>query len=375
MAIEIIMRGLRRQTYTPEDIGTYSPEWRGRIEEIQREYQTDRMPVVARAGGPDPTVTEGQRIITGWPTTESVDHSGDVVVSAGMIDRKRVSINVAHDYHRYLPIGRSLTRKVAEVPKSAEMTPPPGLMGVIATGKYSERTQLAREVFDLTVEGIMLDLSIGFIPVKGREIEDEDIDAHPHWEGARWIHEKWVMLEYSHVSIGDNPDAVVTQVTKAAKIVTDAHLRDYLAEIVDGMQTRGRGALSEYTAPATPGRVIRTIAEGQSWRETPGALVGWITAGPAAYDDLRYVTLSRHGYRYRHVSGVIAGRRIPAAIELVGDWPEPEAKEIFGAHQIKSLTRGARGSTVGSDEHLVTVASIIRSTVTEEMKRSMGRMD
>ena len=322
--MEIIARPLFIKRFNPEDLGTWSPRWRHRIEEIQREHGVKAMPVFkAAAVAPDPRaeIKEGKRIAEGWITAETLDYSRDIVIAEGVIDRGKVPILVGHDYSpASLPVGRSLWRKRAKMPMLGEDGETCECEGILAGGEYHEHTPLAVQTFALIADKILTDLSIGFIPLETATVTDEDIEQHPWWEGAKQKFTRWVILEYSHVCVGDNPDAMVVQVQKALKTAQlDGCLQEYLAQFVEAAQKPEKKTPPAAKVPEIKGKPA------PGWRKSPGSIVA-MAAWPDRCLDLRAVRVRGAAGDVIAVSGTCGTARKIVALEYGAEWGDVSAR-------------------------------------------------
>lgn len=118
-------------------------------------------------------------------STEAVDRHGEKISMKGLdLSKYNGTVLLGHDYNG-LPIGKSVYLKKTKDGKLISRTK-------FATDQYP----LADTVYKLVRDGYMPDVSIGFIPKE----YDPETDT---WTKAE-------MIEYSHVTIGANPDAKVT---------------------------------------------------------------------------------------------------------------------------------------------------------------------
>ncbi len=149
-----------------------------------------------------PETTElqkGERADVSLVSVESIDREGEVVVAKGVaLDyfQKNPVVTFAHRYDE-LPVGKAQWVKAV-----------PG--GIKAKTIYSEATETARAVWQMTQEGILKGKSIGFIPTKMRPPSAEEA----HWKNANAVIESSVLLEYAVAPIPVNADALVEAIAK-----------------------------------------------------------------------------------------------------------------------------------------------------------------
>jgi hypothetical protein len=161
----------------------------------------------------------GERADISWITTESVDRDKEVVLSKGMDDshfKLNPIVTLQHAY--YLPpVGRSAWRKKASDGDTR---------GIKAKTQYPKRPAGWMQdedwppdvTFTLIQSGLLLGKSIGFIPTKCHQPQEDEIKKNPDWAGVRRIIDEWLLLEYACVYLPCQQDAVVEAVSKGAKI-------------------------------------------------------------------------------------------------------------------------------------------------------------
>jgi hypothetical protein len=112
------------------------------------------------------------------------------------------------------PVGTSLWRKqAADGP----------LRGIKARTHYHPRPESwpadadwpADTAFTLVQAGLLRGKSVGFLPIKMRRPGQEEIERNPALARARFIIEKWVLLEYACVYLPAQQHAVVESVSKS----------------------------------------------------------------------------------------------------------------------------------------------------------------
>ncbi len=131
-------------------------------------------------------------------STASEDREGDILVPAGVVTTNYLLNPVvlwAHDYYS-LPIGK--TRHIGatfddRLEADVEFAP----------------TDFAQEVKRLVDEGFLRGASVGFNPLEPGE-------PLPNGQGYRY--KRWELLEWSIVSVGVNPDALVAAKSKGLKV-------------------------------------------------------------------------------------------------------------------------------------------------------------
>lgn len=164
-----------------------------------------------------------------WITTNAVDRDGEIVTPKGgdlKSYRKNPMVLWGHDYSSEANIiGKNLSVEVDE-------------NGLKALTQFALRNEKAARIYDLFKDGFLRSWSIGFIPVKGHAPKPENkppdlgpnvivIDMNrPDPKVARWIHDKWMLLEYSAVAIPSNPEALTEEVAKGNIELSDTILKE-----------------------------------------------------------------------------------------------------------------------------------------------------
>ena len=185
---------------------------------------------------------EGERSEISYITTLAIDRDNEIVMPKGMIDKfyknKNPIVLLGHDYHGTNTGGVHLGRNVwmKQKPK-----------GILAKTVYQD-TPEAEKVFQSHKNGFPLMKSIGFIPTDtvfnpavdrcfpcnreetpDKEKNDKEFEkTYGLWKeqfesafGTKApekqpdaIYRKWIILEYSEVLIGSNPEALSVAVAK-----------------------------------------------------------------------------------------------------------------------------------------------------------------
>lgn len=147
-------------------------------------------------------------------TTGAVDRDGEVLrPDGGQFEQylKNPVVLFAHDY-RSIPVGKCVSLTV-----DAD--------GVTAKTIYNN-TELAKEIYQLALDGFPLAVSLGFTPVEtarrggaGFQAQLDDC-VRRGWvkkqetDGVRRIFSKWNLIEYSDVPVPANPEALQISISK-----------------------------------------------------------------------------------------------------------------------------------------------------------------
>ena len=147
-----------------------------------------------------------ERSTTELISTGTVDRDKEVLLPKGAditYYKDNPQVLWAHNYNQP-PIGRA-----AWIKKTPE--------GLLAKTIYAE-TPFAEEIYGLVKGGFLPARSVGFIVLDGHEPEEKDIKKHPEWAEARFIIDKWELLEYSVVPVGSNRQALEQAMVKGLNI-------------------------------------------------------------------------------------------------------------------------------------------------------------
>src|SRR5436190_18622944 len=152
-----------------------------------------------------------------WITEETPDRVGDVVLARGMDDahfQLNPLVTLNHNYDEP-PVGRSMWRR--RVQEGA-------LVGIKAKTHYPARPATWSDgpwppdvAFDLVQAGLLLGKSIGFVPLQLREPTAAERQT-PAWKAVRFVIEKWLLVEYACCFLPMQPNAVVEEVLKSARV-------------------------------------------------------------------------------------------------------------------------------------------------------------
>lgn len=152
---------------------------------------------------------DGERADISVITNSKADRDKEVVIAKG-IDLAMFRKNpVVFFNHRrdLLPVGKCLWVK----PEGANLK---------AKTRYSARPEewenewMPDAVWSMVRSGDLPGKSIGFLPIEGRAVRDDEKRKNPDWDGANWVYTKALMLEYSVVGIPANAEALVQSVAK-----------------------------------------------------------------------------------------------------------------------------------------------------------------
>jgi len=168
---------------------------------------------------------EGERAEITYVSTVDMDRDDEVMLPSGCIlteFRKAMQVLWGHDYWSP-PIGSDQWIKTDK-------------RGVIAKTIYAE-TSRGEEVWQLVKAGHLKTSSVGFIPIKwvnkndegwGKLIDKlarEGIKIDP--EKCKRIYTKWLLLEHSKVSVPANINALTIDVSKGLFKLSDDMLKDF----------------------------------------------------------------------------------------------------------------------------------------------------
>ena len=161
-------------------------------------------------------VSEEKRFSFGICKASDIDEEQRTVIatiSTGIVDRDNEVLD---------PKGVELENfaKNPVVPWSHDTWSPPigkaqwvkkGRKRITAKVKFA-LTERAEEVWQLFKGGFLKAFSVGYMPKKGHRPEPDEIKANPDLAEARYIYDKWELLEFSPVTVPANPEALATAV-------------------------------------------------------------------------------------------------------------------------------------------------------------------
>lgn len=155
-------------------------------------------------------VNEEERTVTAVISTGAIDRDGEVLDPKGIQLENYVKNPVVPWSHRSgePPIGKCLWIKK-------------GTKRIVAKVKFA-MTERAEEVWQLFKGGFLKAFSVGFMPQEGHRPTPDDIKKNPILADARFIFDKWELLEFSPVTVPANPEALAQAIkSKSIKLSED----------------------------------------------------------------------------------------------------------------------------------------------------------
>lgn len=165
---------------------------------------------------------EGERAEVGYISTVGIDRDHEILLPSGCDlsqFQKAPQVLWGHDYNAP-PIGKAIWIK--KEPKNHSK-------GILAKTVYA-KTDRAEEIWQLVKGGFLKTYSVGFVPVKTTYQGAEDWDktcAKLQEQGytfdkekVKRIYTKWILLEYSKVSVPANIEALTIAVAKNALMLS-----------------------------------------------------------------------------------------------------------------------------------------------------------
>ncbi len=180
----------------PEDVARRLDEI---VKTLPKEYRYTRKGVLPETS----ELVAGERADISMVSVETIDRDGDVILAKGInteMFQMNPIVTFAHKYDE-LPVGRCAWMKKVKG-------------GVRAKTVYTDATETARAVWQMTQEGMLKGKSIGFFPCKVRSATSEEIARNPTWKQAGCVIESSVLIEYAVAPIPVNQDALVEAVAK-----------------------------------------------------------------------------------------------------------------------------------------------------------------
>jgi HK97 family phage prohead protease len=160
------------------------------------------------------SINEKERSVVIYASTKETDRMGDIIQPTAF-DIKKINekgLPILFNHNPNFPIGKSLWGKINDV-------------GLMLKVYISDKTQVAKDVWNLVKEGIISGASVGFIPEEWKEIKD----------GYEFL--KVDLLETSFTPIPANPGAVTLMMKKVeSEEIKDLLERQYLKSEIDEMK-------------------------------------------------------------------------------------------------------------------------------------------
>lgn len=203
----------------------------------------------------------GEGVVEVIVSTNVEDRHGEILdIKSLNIDKYNGIVLLNHQYGQ-LPIGKSIMLKKRTKD---------GVQQLISQTQFAiKEYPVAATVYELVKGGYMPDVSIGFI---GREYKynvDED--------EFTWINCE--MIEYSHVTVGANPDAKVTgkalEGIGSSEAIFERQLRESMAKSLENQAKSFETLLHE------PGGTDALLAAAKALKESAAALESTLSADPA----------------------------------------------------------------------------------------------
>jgi HK97 family phage prohead protease len=154
-------------------------------------------------------IKPGSRQVVATISTDTLDRDNEIVLPSGLLKKqynKNPVVLWSHDASQ-LPIGKCDWVKVKD-------------NSIVAGYTVTDKTELARDIFELMKEGIINAHSIGFNPIQCGPPSSQEITAHPDWKTATCIHRKYELLEFSVCAVPANPEALAMSVGKSLSAAT-----------------------------------------------------------------------------------------------------------------------------------------------------------
>ena len=172
---------------------------------------TDAAPSYLLSSTPEPpAVDEARMSARGLLATETRDRQGDVLLVAGLDtqDHRRNPVSmIDHGVHHPLPIG--VTRDPDSREYLVEIDPVRG--EVWQTTFFSQKSDVAAQIFALVAEDVLRANSVGFMPIEYDELPADPERGLPHKQPGKkpyMLVTRSQLVEVSWCGVPVNPDAV-----------------------------------------------------------------------------------------------------------------------------------------------------------------------
>jgi len=153
-------------------------------------------------GGELIDVSPGSREVVACISSSCVDRDKEIVLPSGMKKKSHAGMTVFYDHDTSRPVASCQWVKA-----SGDK--------LLAKHRFTDKTELGRDMFALVQDGVLRSYSIGFQPdSQPSAATREELSAHPEWSKAKRVIRSYDLLEYSLVGIPANPDALTLCVAK-----------------------------------------------------------------------------------------------------------------------------------------------------------------
>jgi len=156
-----------------------------------------------------------ERTVTAVISTNTVDRDAEILLPKGIELENYLKNPVVLFGHNYsgLPVGKALWVKK-------------GTKSIKAKVKFAD-TDMGNEIYELFKGGYLNAFSVGFSAQEGHAPKPEEIKKNPEWANARFIFDKWELLEFSAVPVPANPEALATAV-KSKSVTMSNDIKELL---------------------------------------------------------------------------------------------------------------------------------------------------
>lgn len=146
-------------------------------------------------------VSAGAREVVSAISSDAVDRDDEVVLPSGMRRRSHAGMTVFFNHDTAQPVGSCQWAKASG-------------NKLLAKTRFTDKTQLGNDVFNLVQDNVLRSYSIGFRFFDASPPTPEEVQRRPDWAQARRIYRDWELMEYSVVGVPANPDAVTLACSK-----------------------------------------------------------------------------------------------------------------------------------------------------------------
>ena len=190
------------------------------VEHFEIEYKIGEKKQLAFGVCKASEIDEDERTVTAVISTQSIDRDGEVLSSKGaQIENFQQNPVIPWSHQTFdPPIGKALWVKK-------------GAKRITAKVRFA-MTERAEEVWQLFRGKFLNAFSVGFMPLAGHRPTPDDIKKNPDLADARFIYDKWELLEFSPVTVPANAEALAIAVkSKSIKISDDLKKQLHVKEI------------------------------------------------------------------------------------------------------------------------------------------------
>lgn len=162
---------------------------------------------------PELSCDDGKREIVAIISDATIDNDGEIVLPSGLIKKDYNGIPIFFN-HNYAVDMNALNIGVVRWIKSGINN---GIPALLSKGYISDKTEIAKNIFNLMQDECLKGISIGFKTLDEGRPTNGEIKSNPVWKNAKNIIRKYEIKEWSVCPMACNEHAVALMVSKGYK--------------------------------------------------------------------------------------------------------------------------------------------------------------